>query len=142
MACSIRQEVKFVGVSAEDLFDIYMDSEKPGAVVKSTASINSNEGGKFWVFGKNGVKGKNLYIAPKRMIVQTWRSNLFTKSDPDSILTLAFSHATDGGQIDLFHPDHLYDNTNSGWKRMDWIPWREYVRKNYGLTKRSSRRHR
>jgi len=123
-----------------------MDSEKHGAAVKSTASTSHEVGGRFWVFGKNGLKGKNLHIVPKKMVVQTWRSNLFSKSDPDSILTLMFTDTNDGAQIDLFHvnvPDNLYENTNNGWKRMYWPSWREYVKKKYGLTfPRSSRRHR
>jgi len=139
MSRSIRQTVKFKDVSAEDLFDIYMDTEKHSAAVKSTAAISKDVGGKFWVFGKNGLKGKNLHLVPKRMVVQTWRSNLFGRSDPDSVLTLTFLDTNDGAKIDLFHvnvPDNLYDNTNNGWKKMYWSSWREYVRKNYGLTTR------
>ena len=132
MSRSIRQTVKFKNVSAEDLFDTYMDTEKHSAAVKSTAFISNEVGGKFSVFGENGLKGKNLHLVPKRMVVQTWRSNLFGTSDPDSILTLTFVDTNDGAQIDLFHvnvPDNLYDNTNNGWKKMYWPSWREYVKK-------------
>jgi hypothetical protein len=125
--------VKFKGASAKGLFHIYMDSEKHGAAVKSTASTSNKVGGRFWVFGKNGLKGRNLHIAPKKMVVQTWRSNLFSRGDPDSILTLMFfTDTNDGAPIDLFHvnvPDNLYDNTKNGWKRMYWSSWREYVKR-------------
>ena len=141
MPRSIKQRVKFKNVSANELFDIYMDSKQHGAAVKSTASISHDEGREFWVFGTKGVRGKNLHIVPKSMIVQAWRSSLFAHSDPDSILTLVFSDTKDGAQIDLFQvnvPDHLYDNTNNGWKKKYWTSWREYVRRNYGLTHRDS----
>jgi hypothetical protein len=137
--------MKFKGVSAEDLFGIYTDSERHGAAVGSTASTSDEVGREFWVFGKNGVKGKNLHIVPKRMVVQTWRSRRFGKDAPDSILTLVFSDTNDGAQIDLFQvnvPDHLYDNTHDGWKRRYWPSWREYVKENYGPATRSSRRRR
>ena len=114
---------------------MFMDSDKHGAAVKSTSSMSSDVGGTFWIFGKNGLERKNLHIVAKSMVVQTWRSNLFAAADPDSILTLAFSDAPGGAQIELFHvniPDHLFDNTNNGWKRMYWSSWCQYVRAELG----------
>jgi hypothetical protein len=57
--------VKFKNVSAGELFEIYTDSEKHGGAVKSTATINDEGGREFWVFGKNGLRGKTLYDVAK-----------------------------------------------------------------------------
>ena len=44
-----------------------------------------------------------LAILPKRLIVQSWRGSDWRKSEPDSILVLAFSPARRGGRVTLVH---------------------------------------
>jgi hypothetical protein len=129
---ALKQIVKFRGTSSVELFDIYMDASRHGAALGAPVSVSRQVGSEFAAFGKDGIKGAMLHIVPKRLIVQSWRSNVFEKGDPDSIVTLAFSDVGDTGQIDLFHaniPVRLYENTNVGWKTMYWARWREYLRR-------------
>ncbi len=95
MAKTIQQSVKF-SAPPDRLYDIYMDSKKHGAVIKSRASISRRVGGRFSAFG-GMLRGKILVLVPKRMIVQTWRGSDWRKSDPDSILILTFGKATEAG---------------------------------------------
>jgi uncharacterized protein YndB with AHSA1/START domain len=132
---ALKQKVSFRNASAADLFDIYMDAERHSAAIGAPVSVKREPGSAFTAFGRNGIKGKTLHVVPGQLIVQTWRSNAFTKSDPDSIMTLAFSDTDRGGQIDLFHaniPARLFENTNVGWKTMYWPRWREYLRRRPG----------
>jgi len=127
----IRQKVKFKGVSAEELFDIYMDSKKHGAAVNSTASMSKKVGGTFWVFGKDGIQGKNLQIVPKKMIVQSWRGSDWKAGVLDSILTIIFNKTRNGAFIELVHinvPDNFCEEINTGWKEYYWQPWKKYLR--------------
>ncbi|MBM4339015.1 MAG: hypothetical protein FJ110_05690 [Deltaproteobacteria bacterium] len=131
MARIIRQKVKFKGVLPEGLFDIYMDSKKHSAAVDSSASISKKVGGNFWVFGKNGLQGKNLKIVPKKMVVQSWRAGDWKAGVLDSILTIIFQKTRDGAVIELVHvniPDDLYKEINTGWKEYYWQPWKKYLR--------------
>lgn len=138
MAKTIQQTVKFT-VSPEKLFDIYMNSKKHSAAIKSRASVSRKVGGKFNAFG-GVLRGKMLVIAPKRMIVQTWRGSDWKKTDPDSILILTFSKASGGGRISLVHanvPDRHYVGINKGWNKYYWKPWKAYLKLNRSVKRRS-----
>ena len=66
-----------------------------------------------------------LLVVSKRLIVQTWRSGKFRKSDPDSLLILAFTDTAGGGQIDLTHigvPKHDLRGVQRGWPQHYWRP--------------------
>lgn len=145
MSNVLKQSVRFKGVTARRLFEIYTDSRLHGAAVGAPASIGKGDGGEFWVFRGDAVRGRNLYVVPGAMVVQRWRSGLFSAGDPDSILTLLFSDADGGARIDLIQaniPDRLLDNTREGWRKMYWAPWRAYIRENAPPPGRAGRRGR
>lgn len=130
MARTIQQTVKF-GVPPGRLFDIYLDSKKHAAAVNSQASISRKVGGRFRIFG-GMLRGKNLAIVPKRMIVQTWRGLDWKKGEADSILILTFSRAPGGGRINLVHanvPDRRSARINRGWHTYYWRPWKASLRR-------------
>lgn len=127
---TIQQTVKF-SVAPGKLFDIYLDSKKHAAAVKSQAAISRRVGGSFRIFG-GALQGKNLAIVPKRMIVQTWRGSDWTRSEGDSILILTFGKVSGGGRINLVHanvPERHYAGINRGWKKYYWTPWRAYLKR-------------
>lgn len=129
MPKTIQQTVEF-RASPKELFDIYMDSKKHSAAVGALASISRRAGGKFWVFGKDAVRGRNLLISPERLIVQAWRAQPWKESDLDSILTLAFYKSKGGARIYLVQtlvPDHAVDIIEDGWKRPYGGPGKSYL---------------
>ena len=124
----IEQTVTFKNTTPEELFDIFLDSNKHsqilgGAVVK----ISKNEGDGFTCLNGN-LTGKNLMIVPNRMIVQSWRGNIWTKEDLDSILILTFTPITDGAQIYLVH-SNTPDQFTELWDKVYWQPLKEYLEK-------------
>ena len=90
--------------------------------------MSRKPGGTFTAW--NGqLRGRNLLIVPKRMIVQAWRSVNFKSGDPDSILILQFSKAPGGGRIDLVHvnvPHQDHEGVSKGWPKYYWKPWKKY----------------
>ena len=113
------------------LFNMFLDSKKHSAMTGAPAKLSRKVGGSFTAHG-GALCGKNLVVVPGRMIVQAWRSVSFKKSDPDSILVLAFSKARKGGRIDLVHvnvPQHDHAGVNKGWPKYYWRPWRAYLAK-------------
>src|ERR1019366_4460502 len=101
MTPTIQQSVQFA-CSPKELYELYMDSAKHSAATGSPARISRRAGGKFTAFG-GALSGRNLFVAPNRMVVQAWRSTSFKRGDPDSILVLEFSKTAGGSEIDLVH---------------------------------------
>jgi hypothetical protein len=74
--------------------------------------------------------GRNLLVVPNSLIVQSWRSAEWKRSDPDSILVLQFSKITGGSQVDLVHvnvPNHDHAGVTRGWPKYYWEPWKEHL---------------
>lgn len=63
-------------------------------------SITKKEAEPFSLMNGN-LTGRNLMIVPDRMIVQSWRGNIWEEDNLDSVLTLIFSDTENGAQIDL-----------------------------------------
>ena len=130
MTPAIHQSEEF-SASPAVLFEMYMDSKKHSSATGGAAKLSRRAGGNFTAW--NGqLWGQNLLIVPNRLIVQTWRSSNFKKSDTDSILVLTFSKASRGGQVDLVHvgvPAQDHAGVSQGWPKYYWIPWRAYLQK-------------
>src|SRR5208282_2733197 len=130
MSHVIRQSVN-LKASLEELFDTFLDSKKHSAATGAPARISLKAGGSFTAF-QGALKGKNLLIVPRRLIVQAWRATHWKSKDPDSILILEFSKAPGGGRIDLVHVNvPLYDRkgVTQGWPNYYWKPWKAYLAK-------------
>jgi activator of HSP90 ATPase len=128
MTKAIQQSVQFTA-PAEELFEMYFDSKKHSAATGGRTRISRKVGGAFTAW--NGqLRGKNLLIVPKKMIVQAWRATHWPASDPDSILILRFSKASGGGQVDLVHanvPEHDHKGVSEGWPKYYWQPWKKHL---------------
>jgi len=127
----IEQKVLFKGSTAEELFDIFVNPKKHSEIHGGAeAKISSRAGTRFSLLNGN-LKGKNLLIVPNRMIVQTWRGNVWKDDDLDSILTLVFTDTTKGAQIDLVHactPEQFVEL----WEQVYWQPIRDYLKASRG----------
>jgi activator of HSP90 ATPase len=124
----IQQSIR-LSARPEELFDTYLDSKKHSAATGGRAKISRKVGGAFTAW--NGqLRGRNLVIVPKRMIVQAWRATHWKASDPGSILILEFSKAPGGARIDIVHvnvPAYDYKGVNQGWPKYYWQPWKKYL---------------
>jgi activator of HSP90 ATPase len=124
----IRQSVTF-RARPEELFRLYADSRRHSAATGGRASVGRRPGARFTAFG-GMLRGRMLAVVPRRMIVQTWRSAGWKKSDLDSILILVFSKARRGGRVELVHvnvPAHDQAGVRRGWRTYYWRPWRAYL---------------
>ena len=108
---AIEQKILFTGATAEELFDIFVNPQKHSAIHGgATTKISGKEGDSFSLLNGN-LNGKNLLIVPHRMIVQSWRGNIWKKDDLDSILILVFANKTNGAEIkngSCLHPKSVY----------------------------------
>ena len=115
MAKTIEQSVEFTGVSPERLFNLYMDPREHRAAIGGPVAIESD--GQFAALG--GLKGRILVSESPRLIIQTWRANVWQASDPDSVLVLTFATTDAGARVHLVQanvPDHAYQTIDDGWR--------------------------
>ena len=128
MTKAIEQTVQF-NATPQELFEMYLDSKKHTDATGGRARMSRKVGGKFTAWNEM-LHGRNLMIVPNRMIVQSWRSINFKKSDPDSILILFFGKTAKGGEVELTHvnvPPHDHQGVTTGWRKYYWEPWKKYL---------------
>lgn len=126
---TIEQQIDFPGSTASDLFEIFLDPEKHSAIHGGAKVIISKKEGSRFSLINGHLKGKNLVIVPDRIIVQSWRGDVWNKDDLDSILTLVFSDTEQGARIDMVHaftPDQFTEH----WEEVYWSPIRDYLSRN------------
>jgi len=115
--------------SAARLYRMYLDPKQHAAITCAPVKIAARAGAPFRAFG-GALTGKVLQVVPNRLIVQSWRSTHFGKSDLDSTLILAFFSHDSGTRIELTHvnvADVDFAGVSEGWSKYYWIPWREYL---------------
>jgi len=115
--------------TADKLFDMYVDPELHAAFTGAPVSIEPRPGAPFSAFD-GMLTGTMLHVAPKRLIVQAWRSANWPSDAVDSVLTLTFWPAGDGARIELAHinvPTEDFAGVSQGWEKYYWTPWRAYL---------------
>jgi len=117
---------------AAALYEMYMDPTIHGEFTGAPAKISEDPGSHFEAFG-GLLKGFTLQVIKPRLIVQSWRSVNFDKSDPDSTLIITFTNEEeDAGRIDLLHldvPESDYQGVEGGWESRYFAPWLEYLQR-------------
>jgi activator of HSP90 ATPase len=114
---------------ADELYKMYMDSEAHGEITGAPAKISEESGSPFEAFG-GLLFGTTIQVVKHRLIVQSWRSVNFKKTDPDSTLIISFTPEDDDGRIDLVHlhvPDSDYQGVCGGWDSRYFAPWLTYL---------------
>ena len=102
MSKTISEVIDFDVGTPEEIFNLYMDSQKQAEVSGYDFNIGQNVGDKFTAL--NGmVKGRNLYIIPNRMIVQSWRNLIWKKDTLDAVVTMIFTQHENGTRIELIN---------------------------------------
>lgn len=111
------------------LYEMYLDSAAHAAFTGAPATVIAQAGAPFSAFG-GVLSGTMLHVAPKRLIVQTWRSINWPVDAMDGILVLSFWPESKGGRIELVHvnvPEVDFAGVSQGWEKFYWTPWRAYL---------------
>ena len=130
MPKTIHQKVTF-RASPDALFDTYLSSRKHSEATDAEAVMSRRVGGTFSAHAGH-LRGRNLAIVPKRLIVQSWRGSNWKKGDLDSTLVLVFSRVPGGGRISMTHvnvPDANAASIKRGWDESYWKPWKKSLRR-------------
>ena len=118
----------------DKLFDMYLDAEAHAAFTGFPVMIAARAGAPFHAFN-DMLSGTIIHVAPKRLIVQTWRSANWPATAIDSVLTLSFWPEKGGARIELVHvnvPEEDFAGVSQGWEKYYWTPWRAYLASHAG----------
>ena len=122
---TINQTIVIRGASPDEIYEIFMDSEKHSALVNSTARISRRIGGKFEVYG-GYIKGTNIELVENSRIVQYWRGDEDCwPEDHFSKLTINLEKGKGSTKIHLIQedvPEDCYDDFSNGWYEFYWNP--------------------
>ena len=126
----IIQTVVFKNATPKEIYDLYMDQKKHAALTGAPAKIEAKVGGKFSAYS-GGLKGTILHLEKNKMIVQTWRSDAFKKSDVDSMLFIQLEAKGKDTILKMVHgnvPEQDYKGVTSGWPTYYWEPMKEHLK--------------
>jgi activator of HSP90 ATPase len=124
---AIEQKILFTGATAGELFDIFVNPKKHSAIHGGAAAKISNKEGERFSLLNGNLEGKNLLVVTGRMLVQSWRGNVWGKDDLDSILALVFSNTRNGAQIEMVHA-FTPNQFRELWDKIYWQPIKEFIR--------------
>jgi len=118
----------------DKLFDMYLDAKAHAAFTGFPVTIAARAGAPFRAFN-DMLSGTIIHVAPKWLIVQTWRSANWPATAIDSVLTLSFWPDKDGARVELVHanvPEDDFAGVSQGWEKYYWTPWRAYLASHAG----------
>lgn len=130
MTKPIVQKVVFKNATPKEIYDIYMNSKKHAEITGHGAVIQAKAGGKFSVYN-GGLTGKILQLEKDKMIVQSWRSDAFKKTDLDSTLILQLEAKGKDTVLYMVHanvPEQDHKGVTDGWPAYYWEPMKEYLK--------------
>lgn len=114
-------------VSAEQLYQAWLDSEQHTAMTGGAAVCTEEQGREFSAWDEY-ISGKNLRLVPFKEILQSWRTTQFSEEDPDSEVLLTFRDTPKGCEMLLHHsniPEGQPDY-EQGWENHYFTPMQAY----------------
>jgi len=129
MAKTIRQTAT-IDAPPHAIYEALMDSAKHSAFTGALATVERHVGGRFSSFD-GWASGTILELRKDSKIVETWRSEDFTKNDPDSHLTILLSRVGRRTRRSMVHanvPDGEYEALKRGWTDYYWTPLKRYLK--------------
>jgi activator of HSP90 ATPase len=124
---TLHQEIT-IKTPPERIYGILLDSKKFATVTGAPATIDSNAGGSFSMFG-GLIVGRNIELVPSQLIVQAWRPTHWS-TGVYSIVKLVLEHQGSATLVTLDHtgfPEGEFDHLEWGWNHHYWEPLKLFV---------------
>ena len=100
MAKQIKQKVTFKGTKPNELFDLYMNSQKHSLIAGSPVTISFKTDTPFRKYG-DYITGTTVYTIKDRVNAQIWRGSDWDSADTDSVFTIVLEPK---GKIRFYMP--------------------------------------
>lgn len=117
-------------VPPQVVYDTWLDSEGHAAITGSPATASAEVGGEFTAHD-GYINGKNLELVPGKLIRQSWRTQQFADSDPDSELEITLESQGSGTWLTLKHTNLSDDGDHykTGWVEHYFEPMKTHFQK-------------
>ena len=117
-------------VSPQVVYETWLDSVGHAAMTGSPASATEVAGGEFTAHD-GYINGKNLELIPGKLIRQSWRTQQFADSDPDSELKITLEPEGTGTRLTLKHTKLTGDGMHykQGWVDHYFAPMKTHFEK-------------
>jgi len=114
-------------VSAERIYNAWLNSEKHELMTGGAASATDKEGGAF-IAWDGYISGKNLTLVPNEKMVFAWRTTDFDDKDMDSKVEITLKETEEGCELSIVHTNIPDDGADyeEGWATYYFEPMREY----------------
>ena len=125
---AIVQEIRFLGLTPEQIFDAYTTSDSHSKLTGAKANIDAEPGSTFDAWD-GYILGTNLELARPSRIVQAWRTTEFPEGHPDSRLELLLTSDGDDTVVRLVQtgvPEDQIGSYEKGWHEYYWDPIRRH----------------
>ena len=129
MSKTIEQTLTF-RARPERLYRLYLSTREHAKACGGwgTSRIQARVGGRM-VMAPH-ITGKFLLLVHGTLIVQTWRGSNWKRSEPDSVLILAFARSGRACRLTMVHanvPDAHARSITRGWHTYYWRPWKRHL---------------
>ena len=114
-------------VPRQVVYDTWLDSDGHGAMIGASASASNEVGGEFMAHD-GYITGKNLELIPGKLVRQSWRTQQFADSDPDSELEITLEPEGTGTRLTLKHTNLPDDGMHykTGWIEHYFTPMKAH----------------
>ena len=128
---TINQEVR-ISASPHEVYEVLMNSKKHAGLVKSSADISPEAGGRFKIYD-GYIEGKNIELVKGKKIVQDWKGDEDCwPEDHYSRITILLEEAGKGTRLVFTQeemPEECYDKFYDGWFDNYWKPLQDMFKK-------------
>jgi activator of HSP90 ATPase len=108
-----------IPASPRQIYEAWLSSEGHERITGGQpAQISDQEDADFIVWD-GYISGRNLRLEPDRLIVQSWRTTQFKRTDADSRIEVLLEPVPGGTRITLHHtnvPDGHFGYRDGGWQ--------------------------
>jgi activator of HSP90 ATPase len=118
-----------IPATPREVYDAWLNSKCHTEMTGSAARGSAKLGGKFTAWD-GYITARNVKLVVGRRIVQAWRTNEFSKADPDSQIDVKLEKAPGGTKLTLRHsgvPDG-HSGYRSGWRTHYFEPMKAYFK--------------
>jgi activator of HSP90 ATPase len=118
MSKTVTDVIDFNFISPDKIFQLLTSPKKIAEITGFKTSGGKETGDNFTAMNGH-VSGKTIYVVPDKMIVQSWRRNIWNEDWLDAVVIIAISQKENGTRIDLI-------NANLPETEVQFMDWNTY----------------
>lgn len=127
MEFTLHTQIK---ASAKEIYEAWLSSDCHSKMTGGVATATNKVGDEFTAWD-GYISGKNIELTDSSLIVQSWRTDDFKKTEDDSRIEINLKESNGTTELTLIHtnlPEHG-EQYIEGWEEHYFIPMKAYFSK-------------